>query len=98
IIADPLNAEPVWLVLADWLEEQGDPRFELVRLMHQPGYRPELSPLARDERVRELLGSGMQPVVPTIENSIGMRFALIPAGTFLMGSPDGKGWDNEHPQ
>ena len=98
IIADPLNAEPVWLVLADWLEEQGDPRFEFVRLMHQPGYRPDLSPLQRDERVRELLALGMQPVVPTIENSIGMRFALIPAGTFLMGSPKGEGRENEHPQ
>jgi uncharacterized protein (TIGR02996 family) len=98
IIADPVNAGPVWLVLADWLEEQDDPRHEFVRLMHQPAYRPDLSPFQRDERVRELLASGMQPVVPTIENSIGMRFALIPAGTFRMGSPEHEGRHDEHPR
>ena len=90
IVADPVNAGPVWLVLADWLEEQGDPRYELVRLLYQPGYRHDLSPVESDERVRELLASGVQPVVPTITNSIGMRFALIPSGTFVMGSPPGE--------
>jgi uncharacterized protein (TIGR02996 family) len=94
IIADPLNAGPVWLVLADWLEDQDDPRFELVRILHQPDYRRNWTSKQRDERVCELLESGMQPVVPTIENSIDMRFALIPAGTFRMGSPGD--YDNKH--
>jgi uncharacterized protein (TIGR02996 family) len=87
IIADPLHADDTWQVLADWLEDRDDSRAELVRLLHQPDYRSDLSPKLRDDRVRELLASGMHPVVPTITNSIGMKFAMIPAGTFLMGSP-----------
>lgn len=30
--------------------------------------------------------------------SIGIEWASIPAGSFMMGSPDGEGADNEHPQ
>ena len=33
-----------------------------------------------------------------IVNSIGMKLALIPSGTFTMGSPKGEGRDNEEPQ
>jgi uncharacterized protein (TIGR02996 family) len=88
IITDPLHADATWQVLADWLEDHDDPRSELVRLLHHADYRRDLSPEARDDRVRELLASGMQPIVPTISNSIGMKFALIPAGSFLMGSPE----------
>src|SRR5205085_2514400 len=98
IVADPASAATTWAVLADWLDDRNDPRAEFVRLMYQPQYRRDLPPEQRDARVRELLASGMQPVVPTIENSIGMRFALIPAGTFWMGSPDDEGEPNEHPR
>jgi formylglycine-generating enzyme required for sulfatase activity len=34
----------------------------------------------------------------TITNSIGMKLALIPAGDFMMGSPEGEGGSEEHPQ
>jgi formylglycine-generating enzyme required for sulfatase activity len=42
---------------------------------------------ASEERLRELLASGVSPCVPLLTNSIGMQFALIPPGTFTMGSP-----------
>src|SRR5437763_15658980 len=98
MVADPHSAPTTWLVLADWLEEQGDPRAELVRLMYQPDYRRDLPAEQRDERVRRLLASGVGPVAPTLVNSIGMELVLIPAGTFLMGSPEGEGKVNEHPR
>jgi uncharacterized protein (TIGR02996 family) len=88
ILSDPSNTSSTWLVLSDWLEERGDPRAELTRLLHDANFRPDLSPEDRDERVRELLASGVCPVVPTVTNSIGMRLALVPAGTFRMGSPE----------
>jgi uncharacterized protein (TIGR02996 family) len=100
IMDNPANAASVWLVLADWLEEQGDPRFELVRLCHDPRFRAEGSPAHCDERVRRLLAAEMAPCVPLWTNSLGMKFALIPAGTFLMGSPDSEEDrnDDEGPQ
>ncbi len=58
-------AEPTaWLALADWLEERGDPRGELLRLtriLQQPGgaERP-----AQEERLRYLLARGMRPCWP----------------------------------
>jgi uncharacterized protein (TIGR02996 family) len=88
ILNDPASAAATWLVLADWLEEHSDPCFELVRLLHDTNFRPELSPAKRDEQVRALLASGMKPCVPVWTNSIGMALTLIPAGTFLMGSSD----------
>ena len=33
-----------------------------------------------------------------LANRIGMEFVLIPAGSFLMGSPEGEGNDDEYPQ
>jgi uncharacterized protein (TIGR02996 family) len=89
--------ETPWLVLADWLEEQADPRAELVRLQlalrRQPGPAERL---AWEERVRTLLASGVRPCVPLLTNSIGMQLALILAGRFLMGSPERS--DDEGPQ
>ena len=76
------------LVFANWLEERGDPRSELIRLLHtltQSIEVPDRSKL--EDRLRSLLESGVQPVGPFCTNSIGMKFAWIPAGTFLMGSP-----------
>ena len=81
------------LVFADWLEEHGDPRSELLRLQYtltqqiNPPNRPAL-----EAQQRELLASGVKPVGPfltlPIAKGIGITFACIPPGTFLMGSPE----------
>jgi uncharacterized protein (TIGR02996 family) len=76
------------LVLADWLEERGDLRGELIRLLHtltQSVEVPDRSKL--EDRLRILVSAGVKPVGPFFTNSMGMKFAWIPAGTFLMGIP-----------
>jgi uncharacterized protein (TIGR02996 family) len=87
MVERPEEAVAARLVLADWLEDHGDPRHELIRLRHQPGYRPTLNPHQRQERVVELLVGGLRPCVPEWTNALGMRFVWCPPGTFLMGSP-----------
>jgi formylglycine-generating enzyme len=77
------------LVFADWLEEQGDKRGELIRLLHtltQSIDVPDRSKL--EDRLRSLVTDGVMPIGPFVTNSIGMKFAWIPAGTFMMGSPE----------
>src|SRR5688500_12504327 len=89
-----------WLAIADCLEEQGEmERTELARLSAQVRAMARSAKRERmEQRVRELLAGGVKPCVPTISNSIGMVFALIPPGVFLMGSPKGEEDrdDNEH--
>src|SRR5689334_13957256 len=58
IAEESASAAATWLVLADWLEERGDPRAELVRLCHDPHCYPHLSSKQRDARIRALLGAG----------------------------------------
>jgi uncharacterized protein (TIGR02996 family) len=78
----------LWLILGDWLEEQGDARAELVRLTLSLRTEPEHKEFKkRQSRVQALLAGGMKPLVPTFTNSIGIELALIPAGSFRMGSP-----------
>jgi len=77
------------LIFADWLEEQGDPRGELIRLLNTLTQSVEVPQRNRlENRLRSLVAAGVKPVGPFWTNSIGMRFAWIPAGTFLMGSPE----------
>src|SRR5256714_9023631 len=95
-VADP-QAEDRWLVLADWLEENDDPRrAELLRLHRrllatccEPDQHPERA--AWQARVVELLGQGVQPCVPqrtvVLAEGVEMTFSFIPPGDFLMGSP-----------
>jgi uncharacterized protein (TIGR02996 family) len=89
---DSPNDEVTWAALADWLEEDGQTqRAELVRLVRQlrtvPFRRRTRERAALEARMAELLTGGVRPVTPEITNSIGMRFALIPPGTFRMGAP-----------
>jgi uncharacterized protein (TIGR02996 family) len=96
---DPRD-EVAWLALADWLEEHGQPdRARLVRLHRRLRELPWLAPDRRplEQEMIDLLRAGTRPVVPEFTNSIGMRFALIPPGVFLMGSPpeEEERWDDE---
>jgi uncharacterized protein (TIGR02996 family) len=79
----------LWQAVADCLEENGEPlRAELLRLSRQlRGMGKGRKRRKAEGRVRELVNGGVRPCVPEITNSIGMRFALIPPGTFWMGSP-----------
>lgn len=81
------------LVFADWLEERGDPRGELLRLLHT--LTKEVETPQRQElegRLRSLLGAGVQTVGPFWMNSIGIKFAWVTPGTFRMGSPKKDKW------
>jgi uncharacterized protein (TIGR02996 family) len=95
IAEDP--AEPTtWLVLADWLDERGDPRGELLHLTRAL-LQPECEQRpAREERLGLLLAQGVRPCWPTRTNSLGMRFAWCPPGTFLMGSPPNEKGRSNH--
>lgn len=78
----------LWGVLADALEDDGNPRSELVRLSRllrsEPDH-PEFA--ARQSRVQALLAGGMVPLVPR-RTFGGTEFAYIPPGSFRMGSPE----------
>src|ERR1700731_920780 len=87
-----LNEKPdnaaLRLVFADWLEERGDPRGELLRLTHiltQSVNVPQRAEL--EARMQTLVHEGVAAIGPFRTNTLGMRFAWIPPGTFLMGSP-----------
>jgi len=101
-VVDEPGCEANWLVLADWLEENDDPRrAELLRLHRKllaTCCQPEKHPQRRQWQARllELLGQRVEPSVPlqTVllgrRASVPMTFAWIPPGTFLMGSPPGE--------
>ncbi|MGF1580957.1 MAG: formylglycine-generating enzyme family protein [Gemmataceae bacterium] len=85
------NDPNVAFILADYLEEKGDPRCELLRLSYTLKDIIEVTPerLAMEERLRELvLVEKLEPVMPRYTNEIGMEFVWIPPGKFLMGSPE----------
>jgi uncharacterized protein (TIGR02996 family) len=81
--------ELTWQALADWLDEDGQgQRAELLRLVRRMLPTPVGERGDMPERHAALLEAGVRPVVVEMTNSIGMRFALVPAGRFLMGSPE----------
>jgi uncharacterized protein (TIGR02996 family) len=92
LLLSALHARPAdglaWLAFADWLEESGRPGpAELTRLLTLIRQSRDGARQRHEQQFRDLLASGVRPVVPTIVNSVGMTFALIPPGNFLMGSP-----------
>lgn len=76
------------LVFADWLQEQGDLRGELLSLQEQlrQANVPQRSRL--EVRMHELLRAGVEPLIFRERNFLGMEFVLIFPGSFRMGTPD----------
>ncbi len=89
LAADPSDAL-AWAALADALEEAGEaPRAELLRLTRRLLSLKRRARGRRDveRRVQRLILDGVRPCWPDVTNSIGMRFALIPAGASTIGAP-----------
>jgi uncharacterized protein (TIGR02996 family) len=96
-----------FLVLSDWLEEQGrDLEAEFVRLreaLTQAAERDE-DLQAQEGRLRELLLGGVAPPCAlwtgNLSKAVTISFSLIPPGRFLMGSLDSEPerYDNEGPR
>lgn len=87
IAAHPAESDR-WLVLADWYEDQGDPRAELARLRFRLRVYPDHPEVSLWlDRQKVLLASGLAPAT-VWGNELGMRFAVLEPGRFLMGSPD----------
>jgi uncharacterized protein (TIGR02996 family) len=94
-----------WLALGDMLEEQGQAeRAELLRLRERLRFldpadadRPAL-----ERRLQELLSAGVEPAGPRLmlklPGGVSLKMALIPPGSFWMGSPEGEGDGDEQPR
>jgi uncharacterized protein (TIGR02996 family) len=94
--ADPLDPTPR-LALADWLEEHDRLReAELTRWQHRLDSADLDDPRRRDfeARVQELLAAGVRPLVPLLTLQIAatehLHAALIPPGSFYLGSKEGE--------
>ena len=89
IEAEPANPVPR-LVYADWLDDQGDPRGELLRIQEELRHLNVPKRAEKEARMHELLREGVEPLVITRTNSIGMELVLIFPGEFVMGTPAGE--------
>jgi len=96
-----------WLALADCLEESGrDREAELVRLREWLRFADLLHPERRskERRLQALIAEGARPPGPVtalpLPHGSTMRLALVPPGTFWMGSPEGDPdrYDDEVPR
>ncbi len=88
---DPAD-DLAWAALADALEEAGEAqRADLARLTLRARRMPTDGPLRPgvEGAVAVLLRAGARPSVPEVTNSLGMRFALVPAGVGLLGTATG---------
>ncbi len=103
IVADAHNGLR-WLILADWLQDHGDPdRAELVQL-HRELLRTCCEPDAHPERaewqarVVELIDQGVKPCVPQhtlmLPGGVPLVGHFLPPGSFLMGGTE---FENEKP-
>jgi uncharacterized protein (TIGR02996 family) len=89
MVAHPHDATP-WLVFADWLEERGDPRGELVRLLRLCWDEPRKKVFkARHARLQELFASGVRLPLPRFTNDLGMESVWVPPSHFWMGGGSG---------
>ena len=86
IEAEPTDPLPR-LVYADWLDEQGDPRGELLRIQEEIRRIKVPDRAAKESRMHELLNEGVEPLTITHTSSTGMGLVLIFPGEFMMGSP-----------
>jgi uncharacterized protein (TIGR02996 family) len=103
VVADPLE-QTRWLVLADWLEENDDPRRAKVLRLHRKLLATCCEPDAHPERagwqarVVALLGAEVVPCVPRhtpeLPGGVPLVGALVPPGPFLMGGTE---YDDEKP-
>jgi uncharacterized protein (TIGR02996 family) len=94
IVADPLE-ETRWLVLADWLEENDDPRRGELLRFHRNMLATCCDPDAHPERaewqarVTELLVTGVRPCVPrhalALPGGVPLVGAFIAPGSFVRG-------------
>ncbi|MCA9070670.1 MAG: SUMF1/EgtB/PvdO family nonheme iron enzyme, partial [Planctomycetaceae bacterium] len=91
---DPIDPLPR-LVYADWLDEQGDPRGELLRIQEELRQIKVPNRLLKESRMQELLKEGVEPLLITHTNSIGMQETLIFPGEFVMGSPSNEAGHSE---
>jgi len=97
IVADP-HDQLRWLIVADWLDDHGQPdRAELLRLHRmmidtccEPDAHPERA--VWQSRIVELIDQGVKPCVPqhtlTLPGGVPLVGNFIPPGSFLMGSPE----------
>ena len=93
ITASPDDSAPR-LIFADWLEERGDPRATLIRLLCELTGRIDVeNRAAKENALLELTGICDGPVTAVQTNSLGMKFVLIPPGEFLMGSETDRYYD-----
>src|SRR5262245_3138873 len=84
-----------WAALADCLEESGrDREAELVRLREwlRSAELQDPERRAKEYRLQRLIAEGVRPAGPSLTLRLPygatMRLALIPPGTFWMGSPE----------
>ena len=90
--ADPAD-DLAWLALADYLEESGQPGPSELHRLSLALRRPTVAPRGPIEgRLRQMLASGLRPVVPTevirLGTGVESKLALVPPGSFLMGSSE----------